>query len=60
LDLGYNQIQFSDKAAKEEYRRNRNSYGKNNVYEASLMFEYNFFPVNNEQISMVSPYIFGV
>ncbi len=59
MDLGYNQIQFSDKAAKEEYRRNRNAYGKNNVYEASLMFEYNFFPVNNEQVSMVSPYIFG-
>ncbi len=59
LDLGYNQIQFSDKVAKEEYRRNRNAYGKNNVYEASLMFEYNFFPVNNEQTSMLSPYIFG-
>ena len=59
LDLGYNQIQFSDKVAKEEYRKNRNSFGKNNVYEASLMFEYNFFPVNNEQISMLSPYIFG-
>lgn len=59
LDLGYNQVQFSDKAAKEEYRRNRNAYGKNNIYEASLMFEYNFFPVNNEQLSMLSPYIFG-
>ncbi|EJL70872.1 type IX secretion system protein PorG [Chryseobacterium populi] len=59
LDIGYNQVQFNDKAAKEDYRRNRNSYGKNNIYEASLMFEYNFFPVNNEQVSMVSPYIFG-
>ncbi len=59
LDLGYNQIQFSDKVAKEEYRKNRNAYGKNDVYEASLVFEYNFFPVNNEQKSMVSPYIFG-
>ncbi|WP_407405606.1 DUF6089 family protein [Chryseobacterium sp.] len=59
LDLGYNQVQFSDKAAKEEYRRNRNSFGKNNVYEASLVFEYNFFPVNNEQMGMLSPYIFG-
>ncbi|UOE38519.1 MULTISPECIES: DUF6089 family protein [Chryseobacterium] len=59
LDLGYNQVQFSDKAAKEEYRRNRNSYGKNNIYEASLIFEYNLFPVNNEQLSMISPYIFG-
>jgi hypothetical protein len=59
LDLGYNQIQFSDKVAKEEYRKNRNAFGKNDVYEASLMFEYNFFPVNNEQKGMVSPYIFG-
>ncbi len=59
LDLGYNQIQFNDKVAKEEYRQNRNSFGKNNVYEASLVFEYNFFPVNNEQKGMVSPYIFG-
>lgn len=59
LDLGYNQVQFSDKAAKEEYRKNRNAFGKNDVYEASLVFEYNFFPVNNEQESMVSPYIFG-
>ncbi len=59
LDLGYNQIQFNDKVAKEEYRQNRNSFGKNNVYEASLVFEYNFFPVNNEQKNMVSPYIFG-
>ncbi|WP_294331599.1 DUF6089 family protein [uncultured Chryseobacterium sp.] len=59
LDLGYNQIQFNDKVAKEDYRRNRNSFGKNDVYEASLVFEYNFFPVNNEQKGMVSPYIFG-
>ncbi len=59
LDLGYNQVQFSDKAAKEEYRRNRNAYGKNDIYEASLVFEYNFFPINNEQMSMLSPYIFG-
>lgn len=59
LDLGYNQIQFNDKVAKEEYRRNRNSFGKNNVYEASLVFEYNFFPVNNEQMGMASPYIFA-
>jgi opacity protein-like surface antigen len=59
LDLGYNQIQFNDKVAKEEYRKNRNAFGKNDVYEASLMFEYNFFPVNNEQKGMVSPYIFG-
>lgn len=59
VDLGYNQVQFSDKAAKEEYRKNRNSFGKNNIYEASVVFEYNLFPVNNEQISMLSPYIFA-
>ena len=59
LDLGYNQVQFSDKAAKEQYRRNRNAFGKNNIYEASLSFEYNFLPVNNEQMGMLSPYIFA-
>lgn len=60
LDLGYNQIQFSDNYAKEDYRKNRGLYGKNNIYEASLVFEYNFFPVNNEQqYGMLSPYIFA-
>lgn len=60
LDLGYNQIQFKDRAAKEDYRSLRNYMGKNDVFEASLLFEYNFFPINNEQQNgMVSPYLFA-
>ena len=59
FDLGYNHIQFDDRIAKEEYRQNRKMWGTNNLYEASAIFEYNFFPVNNEQLNMISPYIFA-
>lgn len=60
FDLGYSHIQFDDRDAKEEYRRNRKLYGTNNILEASAIFEYYFFPVNNEQErGMLSPYIFA-
>lgn len=59
LNLGYSHIQFDDAYAKEDYRRMRNLRGTNSVYSADLLFEYNFLPVNNEQVSMLSPYIFG-
>ena len=59
LNLAYNHIQFADAYAKEQYRRNRKLWGTNSIVEADLIFEYNFFPVNDEQKSMLSPYIFG-
>ena len=59
FNVGYSHVQFIDSLAKEQYRRNRNLWGTNSIYEASLLFEYNFFPVNDEQKGMVSPYIFG-
>lgn len=59
FDFGYSHIQFADKYAKEQYRRNRNLGGTNSAIEASAIFEYYFFPVNNEQKSMLSPYVFG-
>lgn len=59
LNLGYTNVQFIDALAKENYRRNRKLSGSNSIYEANLIFEYNFFPVNNEQKSLLSPYIFG-
>ena len=59
LNIGYNQIQFIDVLAKEQYRRNRKLSGTNSIVEADLIFEYNFFPVNDEQKSLLSPYIFG-
>ena len=57
--LAYNHIQFNDKYAQELYRLSRRAKGSNSVYEASAIFDYNFFPVNEEQKSMISPYIFG-
>lgn len=57
--LAYNHIQFNDRYAQELYRASRGLYGTNSVYEASAIFDYNFLPVNEEQKSMLSPYIFG-
>lgn len=59
LNIGYSHIQFIDALAKEQYRRNRKLWGTNSIIEADLIFEYNFFPVNDEQKSLLSPYIFG-
>ncbi len=59
FDLGYSHIQFDDRYAKEQYRINRGLWGTNSVYHADAVFEYNFLPVNDEQKSMLSPYIFG-
>lgn len=57
--LAYNHVQFNDKYAQELYRANRGYYGGNSIYEASVIFDYNLFPVNEEQKSLLSPYIFG-
>ena len=59
LNVSYSNIQFIDALAKENYRRNRKLWGANSVVEADVLFEYNFFPVNDEQKSRVSPYIFA-
>ena len=59
FNVGYSHIQFKDSEAKENYRRNRNLSGTNSIYEADALFEYNLFPVNDEQKSLLSPYIFG-
>lgn len=59
FNVGYSHIQFADAAAKEDYRRNRGLWGTNSAFEVNALFEYNFFPVNDEQRSMLSPYIFG-
>ena len=59
LNVGFSNVQFIDAVAKENYRRNRRLYGTNSIIEADLIFEYNFFPVNDEQKSLLSPYIFG-
>ena len=57
--FAYNHLQFHDKYAQEYYRQNRGLSGQNSLYELSAIFDYNFLPVNEEQKSMLSPYIFG-
>lgn len=60
IDAGYSHIQFDDRVAKEDYRSIRKLYGTNNIVEASAIFEYALFPVNNEQADgLLSPYIFA-
>lgn len=59
FSLGYNHIQFNDSYAQELYRKNRQLSGGNSIYELSTIFEYNFFPINEEQKNMFSPYVFG-
>ncbi|MGA9211986.1 DUF6089 family protein [Kaistella sp.] len=59
FNLGYSHIQFRDRAAVEIYRNKRKMEGTNSIVEADVIFEYNFFPVNEEQKSLLSPYIFG-
>lgn len=59
LNLGFNNVQFDDRYAKEDYRRMRQLRGSNSIFSADLLFEYNFLPVNEEQVSMISPYIFA-
>ncbi|PZU86536.1 MAG: hypothetical protein DI529_08515 [Chryseobacterium sp.] len=59
LNVGFNNIQFDDRYAKENYRRMRQLWGTNSIMSADLLFEYNFLPVNDEQVSMISPYIFA-
>lgn len=59
INLGYSNLQFDDARAKELYRSRRGYRGSNSAVEADALFEYNFLPVNTEQKSMLSPFIFG-
>lgn len=59
LDVGYGHLQFDDLNAKEDYRKKRSFWGSNDFYEGAIIGEYQFFPVNNEQQTMLSPYIFA-
>lgn len=59
FNLGYSQMSFGDYYAQEQYRKNRRRYGSNAGIDTDILFEYNFFPVNNEQKGMLSPYVFG-
>ncbi len=59
LNLNYNHVNFDDSKAKEDYRVLRDAKGQNNIGEGSIVFEYNFFDINDEQSFASSPYIFA-
>ncbi len=57
-NISYSKVGAGDHAAKEYYKIQRNKTFKNNIVEGSLMFEYNFFNINDDQEKAQSPYIF--
>ncbi len=55
----YSRVVGADASAPEEYKRERDYAYKNNIIEASLVFEYNLFDINDKDGKKHSPYIFG-
>lgn len=55
----YGKVIGNDAVAPERYKKERNYAYKNNIIEGSLVFEYNFFDINNENAAKHSPYIFA-
>ena len=59
LNLDYSRFIDNDKLAAEDYRYDRGAKYSQSLFEASVVFEYNFFPINAEQERGHSPYIFA-
>jgi hypothetical protein len=59
FNLIYNKIFFDDLKASEDYRYKRLLHDSNTIIEASALFEYYFFDINDIKLSGSSPYIFG-
>ena len=57
-NISYSKVGASDHRSKEYYKLERNKNFRNNIVEGSLMFEYNFFNINDDQEKAQSPYIF--
>lgn len=55
----YGKVIGNDVLAPETYKKERGYAYKNNILEGSLVFEYNFFDINNENGAKHSPYIFA-
>ncbi len=57
----YARVVGSDLVANESYKKDRGYSYRNNIIEGALLFEYNFFEINNEYAygDSHSPYIFG-
>lgn len=59
LNLDYARFIDNDRLAAEDYRYNRGAKYSQSLFEGSIVFEYNFFPINSEQQRAHSPYIFA-
>lgn len=59
FNLDYATFGDNDINSTEDYRYYRGASYNNKVIEASILFEYNFFPINSEQKFAHSPYIFA-
>ncbi|WP_413532691.1 DUF6089 family protein [Empedobacter brevis] len=57
-NISYSKVAAGDHRSKEQYKIDRNKNFRNNIIEGSLMFEYNFFNINDDQENAQSPYIF--
>lgn len=55
----YGKVIGNDATAPETYKKQRGYAYKNNIIEGSLLFEYNFFDINNENAAKHSPFIFA-
>lgn len=59
FNLMYAKVIGNDAVAPESYKKDRNYSYNNSIIEASLLYEYNFFDINNEDGRKHSPYIFA-
>lgn len=57
--LIHSKVVGSDHTAPEAYKRKRGYSYKNYITEGSLLFEYNFFDINDQHGKKHSPYIFA-
>lgn len=55
----YGKVIGNDDVAPERYKKERGYAYKNNILEGSILFEYNFFDINNENAAKHSPFIFA-
>lgn len=58
-NLTFSRVVGSDYAAAENYKQSRGYAYKNYITEGALLFEYNFFDINDKHGKKHSPYIFG-
>lgn len=61
FSFGYNMVFFND-ILQKKYRNIKDASASNDILDASVTFEYNFFPINDElkrDETMWSPYVFA-